>query len=78
MNTYLKYGHQKDWKISEPRIAQELLVDAFRVLVKQKRINHEDIALVFNGCEIRFDKNGNLESYRYPSVCTDNLCKLLE
>lgn len=78
VNTYLRYRHQNDWKINEPRIAQELLVDAFRILVKQKHISHEDIALVFNGCEIRFDKNGNLESYRYPSVWTDNLCKLLE
>jgi hypothetical protein len=77
VDAYLKYGHQNDWKINEPRIAQEVIVDALRILVKQKRISHEDIVLVFNGYEIRFGENGNLESYIFPSVWIENLEKLL-
>lgn len=78
VDTYLKFGHENDWKTNEPRISQEIMVDAFRILVKQGYISHEDIVLVFDGREIRFNENGNLESYVYPSVWTDNLCKLLE
>jgi hypothetical protein len=78
VDDYLKFGHQNDCKINEPRIAQEMIVDALRVLVKQKYIIHEDIVLVIDGREIRFDEKGNLESYVYPSVWTDNLFKLLE
>lgn len=63
-------------KPTTKKIATEACVDALRVKVKEREINHKDIVFIHNDDEIMVDKYGSLS--HYPKGFCEIMDNLLE
>jgi hypothetical protein len=64
--------------INEYYTSNEIMINYFRVYVREGKIKHNDIIFVFDGKESRCDKYGSLENYNKFSAFNDSLYRLIE
>jgi hypothetical protein len=57
-------------------VAQTVLIDAFRLAVKEGKINYKEVVFVYEGEEFRVDQNGRFDHYPFPDVPIEILGKL--
>jgi hypothetical protein len=58
-------------------VAQTALIDAFRLAIREGRINHEEVVFVYEGEEFEIDEKGYFHEYPFPDVNMEILGKLI-
>lgn len=50
-------------RVIERKVSNELAINQIRVFIKQGKLNHSEVVFVYNGSELKPDKNGRLENW---------------
>lgn len=76
VNNIVSYVAPDNTSLIENLIGSVVMLDAFRVAVKENKINHKEIVIRFKGLDYKLDKNGSLKYW--PEGLADTYDKILD